>query len=1295
MKARITISGFGRLLLSLSLLLVQLGSLGQIPAQAAETGPVKALAANNLNSVSTLATQATAPVPVLLVYNDSFTGNVFSKFLGEIMKAEGFNLFDTAQLSAVSATTLSGYDTVVLAQTGLTGSQVTMFTQYVQEGGNLIAMRPDAQLANLMGLGTGAGTLNNGYMAIQTATSYGQGFVSDSLQLHTASDQYSGATAQKVALLYSNAGTATSFPAVTVNNFGNGKAAAFTYDLASSVVYIRQGNPSLADIDADGDSVTRRSDLYYNWIDLTKMALPQADIQQRLFGRLLSQFSSLKTPLPRFWYFPNAKSSVVVMTSDAHANPDSYFENLIASMNRYNVTTSFYGRYGPSKALLNTWLAQGYTYNIHPYKIGNPSLTAGYQEATDWYNMHYGASPTHSVRVHRLEGQGWVDGGKVAGSFGYMMDYSYYRYGAWLKRPDNSWVRGYMMGSSLPMKMIDQTGNIVNVFGQYTEIADDQMGYPGPENLSNDDSYTFTKQAIDTSVGGTYQPVIIQAHVDYYAAAQSWFESTMAYGRNLNLPFLNGDQWSDFTQHRYNSNFSNLSWTNNQLNFSTSIPAAQSGQTIMLPANTNTSNILGVKVNGITTAFTTSSISGENFAMVTLPGGNSTVSVTYQPDTVPPEISNLTATPSGTQAQIKWATNELASSTVNYGLTNALGSTASTTGNTVSHAVQLAGLTAGQTYFYQVVSTDLSNNTATSATSTFVATNAAPTISQVTPATVLNNAATTLTITGANFVNIPTVLLGNQTLSTVTFNSTTNLTAVIPAGVTPGVYNLTVTNPDNASATLANSVTVKLPAPNLTTVSPNSASNNAIATITLNGTNFVSGADVRLGVTNLSGVTFVSAAKLTADVPSGLTQGIYDLTVTNPDGQLSTLPASFTVGPPASGPSISQVAPAVVTNTGSNTVTLSGANFTGPVTVALSGVSQSGATLVNSSTITFSLAANFTPGTYDVTVTNANNQSTTLPGGLVVLPQAVIQNTQATFAAGTLSNTLATNRLDGEIKLKADLEDYFAGTALNPGTWTSGTWASGGSATLNNGSLAVQGAYAHTLANVPNNRLEFKAKFASNTPNQHVGYSPDLNSGWILFSVPGFDTSKVYARSSVNGLTTDTPLNVSLNAFHDFLITIVPGSINFFVDGSLVATHNVTANNSSQIWLSNGTTAGALVVDSIQSGVYPASGTYLSTPLDAGQNVAWQKLNWQLNLPSTVTATVQARTSGDATNWSAWSSPATSAGDVALSLPTGRYLQYTLGLASNDPTQSPEVLSVAGVYGSAVPGPLARIAVTP
>src|SRR5678815_2623668 len=70
-----------------------------------------------------------------------------------------------------------------------------------------------------------------------------------------------------------------------------------------------------------------------DWIDLNKVAIPQADEQQRLFANLILTMNLSKKPLPRFWYFPNGKKAVVIMTGDDHGNGGTAgrFDQFIAS----------------------------------------------------------------------------------------------------------------------------------------------------------------------------------------------------------------------------------------------------------------------------------------------------------------------------------------------------------------------------------------------------------------------------------------------------------------------------------------------------------------------------------------------------------------------------------------------------------------------------------------------------------------------------------------------------------------------------------------------------------------------------------------------------------------------------------------------------------------------------------------------------------------------------------------------------------------------------------------------------
>ncbi len=96
--------------------------------------------------------------------------------------------------------------------------------------------------------------------------------------------------------------------------------------------------------------------------------------------------------------------------------------------------------------------------------------------------------------------------------------------------------------------------------------------------------------------------------------------------------------------------------------------------------------------------------------------GSQTVSstgsfTTLGQDLIPPIISNVSSTPGVTTAVITFNTNELATSQVSYGPTNAYGSNApeGLPVNT-THSVILPGLLPNRTYHFKVIATDTNNN---------------------------------------------------------------------------------------------------------------------------------------------------------------------------------------------------------------------------------------------------------------------------------------------------------------------------------------------------------------------------------------------------------------------------------------------------------------------------------------------------------------------------------------------------------------------------------------------------------
>ncbi|HEY1007273.1 MAG TPA: N,N-dimethylformamidase beta subunit family domain-containing protein, partial [Sphingobacteriaceae bacterium] len=398
--------------------------------------------------------------PILVI---STASNPFSRYPVEILRAEGLNAFTAMDISQVSAPVLSSYDVVILGEVPLTAAQVTMLTNWTLSGGTFIAFKPDSKLAPLMGLTRIPGSLANRYLKVNAGPGPGSGIVSETIQFHGSADLYTLNGASALATLYSAANTPTANPAVTTISVGpaGGRAIAFTYDLARSIVYTRQGNPAWAGQERDGQSGPIRSDdLFFgdaffdsqpDWIDLDKVSIPQADEQQRLLANIMITSNLHRKPLPRFWYLPKGLKAAVVMTGDDHGNGGTtarfdQYRNLspsntaeaVANWNAIRGTSYIY----PGTPLTNQSVIQlqqdGFEIALH-LNTGCSAYTAASLTET-WTsqggtlrNQLPGLNPFATSRTHCMPWSDWATQAKVQAARGVRIDVNYYYWpGSWV-----------------------------------------------------------------------------------------------------------------------------------------------------------------------------------------------------------------------------------------------------------------------------------------------------------------------------------------------------------------------------------------------------------------------------------------------------------------------------------------------------------------------------------------------------------------------------------------------------------------------------------------------------------------------------------------------------------------------------------------------------------------------------------------------------------------------------------------------------------------------------------------------
>lgn len=719
--------------------------------------------------------------PILIV---STATNPFSRYAVEMLRAEGLNQFAAKDITQVTATDLNSYDVVVLGEVALTSTQAAMFTTWVNAGGTLIAFRPSTQLSSLLGITKVSGSLADGYILVNTASGPGTGIVGQTIQFHGTADLYTLSGATSVATLYSNATTATSNPAVTTRIVGSngGRAIAFTYDLARSIVYTRQGNPAWAGTERDGQPGPIRSDDMYfggsqpDYVDFNKIAIPQADEQQRLLTNIILQSNLHRKPLPRFWFLPSGHKAAIVMTGDDH---------------RFNGTTgqfNWFKTQGPNTAQdVLDWKAIRGTSYVYNGTLENADAVAFQSDGFE-ISMHVntncenftatslqstlttqksefmgelpGVSSPVTNRIHCISWSDWASAAKVEAQNGIRLDVNYYYWpGSWvLNRP------GMFTGSGMPMRFADIDGSLIDCYQVVTQMPDE-----------SELSYTsFVNALLDKAQGpeGYYGVFCANMHTDssVHLGARAVVASALAH----QVPVVSAKQMLTWLDGRNNSYFSGFSWTGGQLTFNITALSAARNLRAMLPFNSESGPLSSLKVDGTTLAFTTQTIKGMQYAFFNVTPGTHTYVAVYAVPNTPPVINTQPVAKTvcvGTAASFTSAATGTPTPTVQWQV------------NSSGTWINISGAT-NATYTFTPVAAD--NNKQYRA----VWTNSQAVVNSTAAVLTVNAIPSTPSVTVANSCGKSVLTAGNFTGSLLWSNAATTSSITV---TTAGTYTVTQT----------------------------------------------------------------------------------------------------------------------------------------------------------------------------------------------------------------------------------------------------------------------------------------------------------------------------------------------------------------------------------------------------------------------------------------------------------------------------------------------------------------------
>jgi len=273
-----------------------------------------------------------------------------------------------------------------------------------------------------------------------------------------------------------------------------------------------------------------------------------------------------------------------------------------------------------------------------------------------------------------------------------------------------------------------------------------------------------------------------------------------------------------------------------------------------------------------------------------------------------------------------------------------------------------------------------------------------PAVSSISPNSGPTSGGTAITVTGTGFVPGATVGISQGVgpgapliaATDVQVISSTKITAVTGGGALAGTWSLYVTTAGGTSAVNTVDTFTYAPTPTVSSISPNEGPTSGGTHISITGTEFATGATVRItqgvgtGAPSIAAtdVKVVSSTKIVAVTGGGALAGNWSLYVTTAGGPSAIGPADAFAYVPA--PTIASVSPAKGTTSGGTAITVTGTGFVPGATVKIgqgksSAISASDVEVVSPDEITAVTGGGAKAGNWRLFVTTAGGTSAVTP----------------------------------------------------------------------------------------------------------------------------------------------------------------------------------------------------------------------------------------------------------------------------------------------------------------------------
>ena len=219
-------------------------------------------------------------------------------------------------------------------------------------------------------------------------------------------------------------------------------------------------------------------------------------------------------------------------------------------------------------------------------------------------------------RGHCTIWTGWVDMAKILQENGIKMDLSYYPY--------RYFQSGYLNGSGLPMKFIDENGTILDLYEQSTQWADDvtltDKTFVNPFSIrdlikATENTLKESLEIYHTALTFCIHPINMRPNI---LNSIEWLKSVLEYCKRNNIPVLDATSWLKFTENRRKIRLIDVKESESTFTFKINSSSSINNLTLIVSSSYKGRKISQVKVNGIDKDYILKTINGIEYGIIIL-----------------------------------------------------------------------------------------------------------------------------------------------------------------------------------------------------------------------------------------------------------------------------------------------------------------------------------------------------------------------------------------------------------------------------------------------------------------------------------------------------------------------------------------------------------------------------------------------------------------------------------------------------------------------------------------------------